>query len=78
MLESGQLPLPIDPGDVKALQGKPSFVGLGATTEPQGLRVKTQVPLEQMQGVAKIVDFMQRIFQGAAGFGAPDEEPEEN
>jgi hypothetical protein len=77
MLESGQLPLPIDPEDVKALQGKPSFVGLGATTEPQGLRVKTQVPLEQMQGVAKIVDFMQRLFQGA-GLGVPDEEPEEN
>jgi len=77
MVESGQLPLPIDPDDVKALQGKPSFLGLGAATEPQGLRVKTQVPLEQMQGVAKIVDYMQRLFQGA-GLGVPDEEPEEN
>ncbi len=63
-----QLPLPIDADAVKDLQGKASYFGVGAATEPQGLRVRTHVPVEQMQGVAKIVKFFQEnMGPGAAG-----------
>ena len=54
-----QLPLPLDADAVKDLQSKASYFGLGAATEPQGLRVRTHVPVEQMQAVAKIVKFFQ-------------------
>jgi hypothetical protein len=58
------LPLPLDANQLKELQSKPSYFGLSAATEPQGLRVKTVVPVEQMQGVAKIVMFVQNLFGG--------------
>jgi hypothetical protein len=69
VVESQVLPpvVPIDPDQVKDLQAKPSYFGLSAATEPQGLRVKTVIPVEQMQGIAKIVQFVQGIV---AGFGA--------
>jgi hypothetical protein len=68
VVESQVLPpvIPIDADQVKDLQSKPSYFGLSAATEPQGLRVKTVIPVEQMQGIAKIVQFVQGI---AAGFG---------
>lgn len=67
VVDSGAVPIPLDGEAVKGLQGKPSYLGVSAATEPQGLRVKTHVPVEQMQGIAKIVQFAQGI---AAGFGA--------
>lgn len=79
VVERAGLPLPIQPEDIKGLQGKPSYLALAAATEPQGLRVKTQVPLEQMQGIAKFVDFVQTLFQGmGGGIGLPAGEDEEN
>jgi hypothetical protein len=59
------LPLPIDADQVKALQSKPSYLGLSAGTEAQGLRVKTHVPVQQMQNIAKIVGFVQQAMGGA-------------
>jgi hypothetical protein len=69
VVESQVLPpvIPIDADQVKDLQSKPSYFGMSAATEAQGLRVKTVIPVEQMQGIAKIVQFVQGI---AAGFGA--------
>jgi hypothetical protein len=52
---------------VKGLQSKPSYFGLSAGTEPQGLRVKTHIPVEQMQGIAKIVEFVLQNLGGIAG-----------
>ncbi len=74
VVESQTVPLPIDPDAVKELQSKPSYFGLSAAGEPQGLRVKTVVPVEQMQGIAKIVKFVKD--SGIAG--QPAEEDEEN
>jgi hypothetical protein len=74
VVESQTVPLPIDPDAVKELQTKPSYFGLSAAAEPQGLRVKTIVPVEQMQGIAKIVKF----FRDSGIGGQPAEEDEEN
>ena len=61
------LPIPLDGDQVKGLQSKPSYFGLSAGTEPQGLRVKTHIPVEQMQGIAKIVEFVMQNLGGIAG-----------
>jgi hypothetical protein len=61
------LPIPLDGDQVKGLQSKPSYFGIGAGTEPQGLRVKTHIPVEQMQGIAKIVNFVMQNLGGLAG-----------
>jgi hypothetical protein len=74
VVESQTVPLPIDPDAVKDLQTKPSYFGLSAAGEPQGLRVKTVVPVEQMQGIAKIVKF----FKDSGFAGQAAEEDEEN
>ena len=66
LAQSQAVPIPLDPEQVKGLQTKPSFVGLSAATEPQGLRVKTLVPVEQMQGIARIVNFVQQTIMGGA------------
>jgi hypothetical protein len=75
VVESQTVPIPVDPDAVKELQTKPSYFGLSAAAEPQGLRVKTVVPVEQMQGIAKIVKFFQDL---GIGGGAPAEDDEEN
>jgi hypothetical protein len=74
VVESQMVPIPVDPDAVKELQSKPSYTGLSAATEPQGLRVKAVVPVEQMQAVAKIFKFLQDAGLG----GQAEEEAEEN
>jgi hypothetical protein len=64
VVQAQVLPLPLDANQVKELQSKPSYFGISAGTEPQGLRVKTVVPVEQMQGMAKIVMFVQQLLGG--------------
>ncbi len=75
VVESQVLPpiFPIDADAVKDLQTKASYLGVSAATEPQGLRVKTFVPVEQMQGIAKIVQFVQSTMGGAGGGGDAEE-----
>jgi|GEM_PF-932806 len=67
VVQSQAVPIPLDAEQVKNLQQKPSFFGISAGTEPQGLRVKTVVPVEQMQGIARIVNFVQQAMGGAGG-----------
>jgi hypothetical protein len=67
VVQSQAVPIPLDAEQVKNLQQKPSFFGISAGTEPQGLRVKTVVPVEQMQGIARIVNFVQQSLMGGAG-----------
>jgi hypothetical protein len=55
VVDSGALPIPINVEGVRSLDIKPSFLGFSLATEPEGLRVKTSIPVEQAQGVAKIV-----------------------
>ena len=58
------IPLPIDPESLKEVQSNPSYFGISASVEPQGIRVKTVFPVEQAQGIAKIVLFVQKVMQG--------------
>ncbi len=51
----GQLPIPIDAAGLKGLGIEPSYLGCSVTTEKQGVRAKTHVPLEQLQGIAKLI-----------------------
>jgi len=67
VVQSQAVPIPLDAEQVKNLQQKPSFFGISAATEPQGLRVKTLIPVEQMQGIARIVAFVQQVMGGGAG-----------
>jgi hypothetical protein len=52
-VESRMLP-PLDPELLRSLDFKPSFLGLSAATEPQALRVRSNIPTEQAQGIAKV------------------------
>lgn len=63
-VDSGALPIPINVEAVRSLDLKPSFLGFSLATEPQGLRVKTSIPVEQAQGVAKIVMAVITQLQG--------------
>jgi hypothetical protein len=59
--------IPISPDMFKNLDIQPSYLGLSASTEPQGLRVKTSIPVEQVQGVAKLVQTV-ILLQAGGGF----------
>jgi hypothetical protein len=48
------LPFPVNPEALKALTaGKPSFLGLALSLEPEAIRTKIVLPVEQLQGLAK-------------------------
>lgn len=66
VLDSGILPpvIPLTADMIRGLELPPSFLGLSIATEPAGLRVKTSIPTEQAQGVAKIVMKIMAAIQG--------------
>lgn len=66
VVESGAVAVPLSPEAIKGLDLKPSFVGLSLATEAQGLRVKTSIPTEQAQGIAKIVMLVLGTLGGVA------------
>jgi len=51
--------LPIDDAAVAELQKEinPSYLGIAGATEPQGARLKIQIPFEQALGISKLVEF---------------------
>lgn len=53
-MEAGA-PVPIAENDLKAIRGEPSFAGFSVATEGNGLKSKTIVPVQQMQGIARFV-----------------------
>ena len=56
--------IPITSDMFKNLDLQPSFLGFSASTEPQGLRLKTSIPVEQAQGVAKLVQTVMLLQAG--------------
>ncbi|MFN0055717.1 MAG: hypothetical protein ACKV0T_26540 [Planctomycetales bacterium] len=74
--ESGLLPpmIPLNPEMFRSLNLQPSYLGMSVATEAQGLRVHTSVPVEQMQGMAKIVQMFIMLQQG----GFPAEQDDQN
>ena len=59
------LPIPIDANTIDALQLKESYIGFSLGAEPQGLRGKFTFPVEQAQGIAKIVFMFVALQQQA-------------
>lgn len=49
-----EIPFKIDTGAIDSLDLKESYMGFSGGSEPQGFRIKTYIPVEQAQGIAKI------------------------
>lgn len=64
---SGAVPIPLDAEAIGKLEVKPSYIGTSVTTEAQAVRVKTNVPVEQFQGIAGLV----KMFASMAGGPPP-------
>ena len=60
--QTAPLPFLPTPAEVDKLGVKPSFLGFSLATEPAGLRMKTFVPLVQMQGMNKIVGLFKALL----------------
>lgn len=48
-------PIPLNENDLKEVRGEPSFVGISVAMEGGGVKAKTIVPVQQMQGIARFV-----------------------
>lgn len=48
------VPVPIDGAMLEGLELKESYIGFSVAVEPQGIRSNTVIPVEQLQGFAKI------------------------
>lgn len=64
---SGSLPIPVNPEQIKNAVGKRSYFGTSIVAEPQAVRAKSYLPIEQLQGIAQLV----KVFQSAFGGGGP-------
>lgn len=49
-IEAGA-PIPVDNDTIKQIKGKRSYLGVSVGVDPDGLRAKTAVPVEQIKGV---------------------------
>ena len=58
------LPVPFQRAAVEDLQIGRSYTGITAVGEEHAVRIKTKVPVEQFQGVLKLVNFVQSIRGG--------------
>lgn len=48
-------PVPLNDNDLKEIRGEASYLGVSVDLEGQGIKAKTVVPVQQMQGIAKLV-----------------------
>jgi len=62
---SGQLPLPLPADKLAGLKTDPGYIGFASGTEKNALRLKTDISLSSIQGVVKVVNFLQQA--AAAG-----------
>jgi hypothetical protein len=62
-IQSGQVPLPLDPKAVEAVKLVPSFTGATVTAGPNELRVRATIPAEQVRGTFDLL----RVLQQAPG-----------
>jgi len=76
-MASAAAPLPFlpAPAEIDKLGIKRSFLGFSLTTEPAGLRMKTFVPLAQIEGISKIVGLFKGLLpQMLPGGGLPGQQ----
>ena len=62
VLESGEVPIPVDKKVVDGLKVGPSYLGFSIATEPQGLRARTVIPTQQLQSIAQLGAFAQMLY----------------
>lgn len=62
-IESGMVPIPLEASAIDGLQLKESYIGFSVGTEPQGIRCNTNIPADQIQGVAKIGMLVATLMQ---------------
>ncbi|MCA9114848.1 MAG: hypothetical protein KDA79_07145 [Planctomycetaceae bacterium] len=67
--QSGQLPLAVDPADIRKISSGKSWMGFSLATEQAGLRAKTWVPVEQIEGLYEIGKLVQKLTGGMMGPG---------
>jgi len=65
--ESGAIPVPIDVDALTAMKLAPSYLGIAVATEPQGLRIRTYFPSQQLTGVLSFV----QMFAAMMGPAVP-------
>ena len=54
-LAARELPVPINAAALDGLQLTPSYIGGAVACEPTAARMQVVIPVEQAQGIAKIV-----------------------
>ena len=68
VVESGQVPIPLNQQSLDKLNLKRSYSGFSMSTVKQGVRVKTTVPILQIQGVVKIGQLVRQLMGGQPDF----------
>ncbi|MEO1997428.1 MAG: hypothetical protein ABGZ17_19395, partial [Planctomycetaceae bacterium] len=68
VVESGQVPIPLNQESLDGLKLKRSYSGFSLSTAKQGLRVKTTIPTAQIQGIVKIGQLVQKLMSGQPDF----------
>lgn len=61
--EGGVLPIPIEKSALEGLAIEESYIGCSIGTEPGAIRIKTNIPTEQVKGLAKIGMFIALTMQ---------------
>jgi hypothetical protein len=59
-IEAGA-PVPLNENDLKDIRGEASYLGISVSLEGGGIKAKTVVPVQQMQGVAKFARKLQPV-----------------
>jgi len=63
-INSGQLPaIPVDTKALTDIELKPSYIGFAVRSETNGLRIRTQIPVEQMISISTLVERVMKIYQ---------------
>lgn len=67
-VEHGQLPIPFSKESLAELKMDPSYFAVGLKMGERSVRVDTRVPIEQFQGIARLVKFVQDSMQARPEF----------
>lgn len=68
VLESGMVPLPIDPTPLTELEMKQSYAGWSMTSDDRGIHLRTNVPMDTLENFGKIVNAAMQMQQNLQQF----------
>ncbi|MCA9081269.1 MAG: hypothetical protein KDA58_11970 [Planctomycetaceae bacterium] len=66
---TGQIPIQLDASMIESLNLQQSYIGFAVATEPQAIRCRTEIPIEQIQGCVKLGLMLGAMAQQARGGG---------